>query len=113
MEIKSSEWITVSGDTGDIAPVFRRKFEARKAVKQATLNITALGVYDAELNGKRVGDFVLAPGWTSYQHRLQVQVYDVTDLLQVENELRVTVGKGWLGSWPLSSPRLDSGEKEA
>lgn len=98
MEIKSSEWITVSGDTGDIAPVFRRKFEARKAVKQATLNITALGVYDAELNGKRVGDFVLAPGWTSYQHRLQVQVYDVTDLLQAENELRVTVGKGWFRS---------------
>ena len=110
MEIKSSEWITVSGDTGDIAPVFRRKFEARKAMKQATLNITALGVYDAELNGKRVGDFVLAPGWTSYQHRLQVQVYDVTDLLQAENELRVTVGKGWFRS-PMPG-WMDSDDKQ-
>ncbi len=98
MEIKSSEWITVSRDTGDIAPIFRRMFHAGKAVKKATLKITALGVYEAELNGKRVGDFVLAPGWTSYQHRLQVQAYDVTDLLQAENELRVTVGKGWFRS---------------
>ena len=98
MEIKSSKWITVSRDTGDIAPIFRRMFETEKAVEKATLEITALGVYEAELNGKRVGDFVLAPGWTSYQHRLQVQSYDVTDLLQAENDLRVTVGRGWFRS---------------
>ena len=98
MKIKSCPWITVSGDTGDIAPVFRRAFSAEKAVEKATLEITALGVYEAELNGKRVGDFVLAPGWTSYQHRLQVQSYDVTGLLQEENDLRVTVGRGWFRS---------------
>ncbi|MBQ9195775.1 MAG: family 78 glycoside hydrolase catalytic domain [Clostridia bacterium] len=98
MEIGKCSWITTAWDTGDIAPVFRRVFTALKAVDYAELQITALGVYEAELNGKRVGDFVLAPGWTSYQHRLQVQTYDITRLIGEENELRVTVGRGWFRS---------------
>ena len=56
MEIKSSDWITVSKDIGDIAPVFRRAFDAEKAVEHSTLEITALGVYEVTLNGRRVGD---------------------------------------------------------
>ena len=59
------------------------------------MKITALGVYEAKLNGERVGDFILAPGWTSYLNRLQVQSYDVTNLLKTENSLEVTVGQGW------------------
>ena len=98
MEIKNSLWITVSKETGDVAPVFRKTFSAEKQLKKAALEITALGVYEAELNGERVGDFILAPGWTSYDYRLQVQTYDVTDLLQTENDLRVTVGRGWFRS---------------
>ena len=98
MEIKTGSWITVSRNTGDVCPVFRRRFAAEKAVAKAELQITALGVYLAEINGQRVGDFVLAPGWTSYDHRLQVQTYDVTALLQQENDLRVTVGRGWFRS---------------
>ena len=98
MKIKSCPWITVSADTGDAAPVFRKTFPAEKPIEKAELEITALGVYEAELNGRRVGDFVLAPGWTSYAHRLQVQAYDVTGLLQKENDLRVTVGRGWFRS---------------
>jgi len=98
MEIKTSSWITILQDTGDICPVFRKPFTAEKAIKKAELEITALGVYEAHINGQRVGDFVLAPGWTSYDHRLQVQTYDVTALLQTENDLRVTVGRGWFRS---------------
>ena len=98
MEIKRSNWITVSQDTGNVCPVFRRKWTAEKPIKNVTLEITALGVYEAEINGQRVSDFVLAPGWTSYDHRLQVQTYDVTALLQKENDLRVTVGRGWFRS---------------
>ena len=98
MEIKGSNWITVSQDTGDVCPVFRRKWTAEKPIKKAELEITALGVYEAEINGQRVSDDVLAPGWTSYDHRLQVQTYDVTGLLQKENDLRVTVGRGWFRS---------------
>lgn len=98
MMLENSRWITVSSEIGDIAPVFRRAFDIEKDVERAELAVTALGVYEAELNGRRVGDFVLAPGWTSYQHRLQVQTYDVTALIQGKNDLRVTVGRGWFRS---------------
>ena len=98
MKIKNCRWITVSQDHGDAAPVFRRVFTADKPIEKAELEITALGVYEAELNGRRVGDFVMAPGWTSYESRLQVQTYDVTGLLRSENDLRVTVGRGWFRS---------------
>ena len=98
MNIKDANWITPAQDMGDVAPVFRRNFHIKKAVQRAELQITSLGVYEAELNGKRVGDFVLAPGSTSYDHRLQVQSYDVTELLQETSCLRVTVGKGWYRS---------------
>ncbi len=98
MEIKKANWITPARDLGDVCPVFRRIFSTEKAIEKAKLEITALGVYEAELNGKRVGDFVLAPGWTSYDHRLQVQTYNVTRLLMQNSELRVTVGRGWFRS---------------
>ena len=98
MEIMNAHWITPALDMGDVCPVFRRSFSAGRQVVQAELQITALGVYEAELNGERIGDFVMAPGWTSYDHRLQVQTYDVTDLLETENDLRVTVGRGWFRS---------------
>ena len=49
---------------------------------RARLYVTALGVYEAEINGAVVGDHVLAPGWTSYEHRLRYQTFDVTDLLR-------------------------------
>ena len=98
MNLKNSQWITTARDLGDVCPVFRKRFCAEDEILSATLEITALGVYEAELNGKRVGDFVLAPGWTSYDHRLQVQTYDVTALMREENELRITVGRGWFRS---------------
>lgn len=63
--------------------------------RKSNIEITALGVYEAKLNDERVGDFILAPGWTSYLNRLQVQSYDVTDMLKTENSLEVTVGQGW------------------
>ena len=98
MNLKNSQWITTARDLGDVCPVFRKRFIAEKEILSAALEITALGVYEAELNGRRVGDFVLAPGWTSYDHRQQVQTYDVTELLRKEKELRVTLGRGWFRS---------------
>lgn len=97
MKIQDSSYITCA-PMGDVCPVFRRCFRAKERLLSAELEITALGVYEAELNGKRVGSFVLAPGWTSYDKRLQVQTYDVTGLLHAENDLRITVGKGWFRS---------------
>lgn len=91
----NAKWIRPVADTGDAAPVYGKTFRLPGEIREAKLFLTALGVYEAELNGKRVGDFVLAPGWTTYGKRLQYQEYDITDLLDKENRITVTVGKGW------------------
>ncbi len=88
-----ADYIT-SPDSNVLCPTFVRKFSAPK-VKKALLKITALGVYEAYINGGRVGNFFMAPGFTQYSERLQVQTYDVTDLIKAENEISVTVAKGW------------------
>nr|WP_297864468.1 alpha-L-rhamnosidase [uncultured Acetatifactor sp.] len=98
MKWTNATWIKPAADTGDIAPVFGKRFTLSGEIREATLSLTALGVYEAELNGKRVGEFILAPGWTSYYSRLQYQEYDVTGLLENDNALTVTVGKGWYRS---------------
>ncbi len=112
----NAQWIHTSKDTGDVCPVFRKEITLEGKVKKAELYITALGVYEARLNGKRIGDYVLAPGWTSYDHRIQYQVYDVTDLLAEKNELQVTVGKGWYASpmpgWMESPDKLRRKNRE-
>lgn len=90
----TAKWIEADHET-DACPVFRKRWSMSKAVQAAKLFITSVGVYEATLNGQRVGDYVLALGWTSYEKRLQYQCYDVTGLLHDLNELQVTVGKGW------------------
>ncbi len=77
-------------------PLLRRDFDVRAGVRQARLYITALGVYEAQLNGTVVGDQVLAPGWTSYSHRLRYQTFDVSEALQVgRNAIGAILGDGW------------------
>ena len=94
----TAKWVKPENEMGDIAPVFAKEFVCTGEVKDARLFVTALGVYEASLNGERVGNFVLAPGWTSYYKRLQVQEYNVTDMLKGENRLEIVVGKGWYRS---------------
>ncbi len=75
---------------------FRRAFDLGGDVRCAVLSVTAHGVYHAVLNGRTVGDEVLAPGWTAYADRLLFQSYDVTDLLLPGgNVLGVSVADGW------------------
>lgn len=93
--LEQANWIRPRADYGEVCPLFRRKITVTKPVRSAVFQLTVLGVYEATLNGARIGNFILAPGWTSYQKRLQVQCYDVTALLKQENELCVNVGKGW------------------
>ena len=82
-------------DARQPASVLRRRFTAETA-ENAVLYITAHGLYEARLNGQRVGDFVLAPGTGDYAKRLTVQAYDVSGLLRKgDNELIVTLGDGW------------------
>lgn len=78
------------------SPYFRKEFQTNKSIKSATAYITALGMYEAHVNGKRVGDLYLTPGWTVYQKRLQYQAYDVTNLIQNgQNAVGLILGSGW------------------
>ncbi len=92
---KQAKWIRPALDLNEVEPLYGKKLALSGKIASAVLKITAMGVYEANINGVRVSDYVLAPGWTSYYHRLQVQTYDVTALLKEENELTVLVGKGW------------------
>ena len=93
--LERSEWIKGCEKNLRGGTVYLKNFRCAAKAEKAMLEITALGVYEAKLNGERIGDFILAPGWTSYSNRLQVQSYDVTNLLKTENSLEVTVGQGW------------------
>ena len=96
------KWIGPAQSMGDVCPVFVREFNKGdfpgKEIESVQLQVTAMGVYEAQLNGKRVGDYVLAPGWTSYETRHQYQCYDITELVEDRNRLEITVGKGWYRS---------------
>jgi alpha-L-rhamnosidase len=84
------------GDIGAPAPVLGRTFTLPTGVASARLYASAHGVYTATLNGTRIGEEVLAPGWTSYHHRLRYQTHDVTALLvEGANTIEVLLGNGW------------------
>ncbi|MFJ4205724.1 family 78 glycoside hydrolase catalytic domain [Streptomyces sviceus] len=79
-------------------PLLRKHFNtaAGKRVASARVYASALGIYQLELNGRRVGDQVLAPGWTDYQKRIQSQTYDVTGLLDDgDNAIGASLADGW------------------
>jgi alpha-L-rhamnosidase len=78
------------------SPYLRREFELRTGIKSARLYITSLGLYEAEINGKVVGDQVFTPGWTVYDQHLRYQTFDVTGILQAgPNAFGAILGDGW------------------
>ncbi len=94
-----AQWI-IPGFTEDSvnrpSPMFRKGFSLTKKIASATAYITAHGLYEAQINGQRVGDAYLTPGWTSYNKRLQYQAYDVTTLLKKgANAVGAMLGNGW------------------
>ncbi|BBH22732.1 alfa-L-rhamnosidase [Paenibacillus baekrokdamisoli] len=94
-------WITngtsPGGEGWNPSPLFRQTAKLGAQIKSARIYATAHGVYELYLNGTRVGSDVLAPGWTDYKTRLQVQTYDVTNLLLAgaDNAIGIHVGSGW------------------
>ncbi|MEV7086010.1 family 78 glycoside hydrolase catalytic domain [Streptomyces sp. NPDC093085] len=88
-------------------PQLRRAFDAPPApVVRARLYASARGLYEIRLNGTRVGDAELAPGWTDYHRRIQYQTYDVTELLRTgENVLAATLADGWWSGFVGFEPR--------
>ena len=94
-DIKYTKWIRPKKDYGDVCPIYKCEFDSSKEIKAASLEITAMGVYEAHINGERIGHFIMAPGWTAYDKRHQYQTYDITDKIKCKNQITVTVGKGW------------------
>jgi alpha-L-rhamnosidase len=77
-------------------PLLRGRFQVEGRVKSARAYVSALGLYEMEINGRRVGDELFTPGWTSYKHRVQYQTYDVTEhLRRGENVAGAMLGDGW------------------
>ena len=99
---KKASWISPDFLSEDLCPKYKKEFFCKKSIKSSKLYVTAHGVYTVHLNGKRVGNYVLAPGWTAYEKRLQYQIYDITKMLEDDNTIEITVTKGWHGlesSW--------------
>ena len=95
-----AEWIGPSWEEevkqSNPSPYLRKAFDIDGIVSDARLYITAQGLYQVEINGKRIGDQEFTPGWTSYDTRLQYQTYDVTEHIRNEqNALGIVLGDGW------------------
>jgi alpha-L-rhamnosidase len=82
--------------TSSPAPFLRKEFTLQKQFVTARLYATAIGLYECHINGVRVGDALLTPGWTDYSRRIQYQAYDITGLLRSgANAFGVILGDGW------------------
>ncbi len=94
-----AKWISPATDMEEVCPRFSLDFDLKRTdIKEATLYITAHGSFVAHLNGERMGDEIMSPGWTSYAHRLQYLTFDVACFLKQQNSLCAIVGKGWYRS---------------
>ena len=86
----------------DPMPLFRKSFSVKKRVAEARLYICGLGYYEAFINGTKVGDHVLDPGWTAHREQALYVTYDITRLLQTgSNAVGVMLGNGWYNPLPI------------
>ncbi|QAY65367.1 alpha-L-rhamnosidase [Paenibacillus protaetiae] len=114
-----ARWITPSAEAIDPAsePVFmlRTTFKADSPIRSARIYASAAGVYEIELNGCRVSDPFMAPGWTSYHKRIQYQTYDVTGALRAgDNGIGIMLADGWYkGNIGFGGRRNVYGERRA
>lgn len=103
-----AKWIEPMQQSAE-SPMLRREFSLSKPIASAVAYITAHGMYEAEINGRKVGNAHYAPGWTTYHSRLQYQAYDVTDMLvRGKNAVGIVLGRGWYHSvlgWAADSGR--------
>lgn len=92
----SGQWITPDWEDKSIHPLMRKGFSLTQDIAQARLYVSGLGLYEAEINGKRVGDEYLTPYCNSYRHWIQYQTFDVTRLVtKGNNVLGAMLGNGW------------------
>jgi len=94
------------------ATMVRKSFVLDGPVRRATAYATALGLYELRVNGRRVGDQLLAPEWTSYRQRVAYQAHDVTLLLATgENVVAAMVGEGWYAGRLMAVGRFPYGRE--
>ena len=89
------QWIKAPCDTGTAAVTFTKEVKLGGNAVAAHLKVSALGLYEATIDGKKIGDRVFTPGFTSYHNRIQYQDYDVSELLRDGSVLGITVANGW------------------
>ena len=106
----SAKWIELAGRTSaQPLPIFARPFsvDGAKTVKSARLYMTGLGLFDAQLNGDKLTDEVLAPGYTNYQLSAEYRTYDVTSKLRNgANTLGVEIGQGTAHNVKMANPAV-------
>ena len=90
----TASWIGTQDGDG-FHPVFEKSFALEKVPARARLYITGVGLYEASLNGVKIGEDVLAPFFNDYNTAIQCQTYDVTDMLAEDSTLSVMLGNGW------------------
>ncbi len=115
-----AEWITdgrykfTEKHVSPVPMLFRKRIKTEKKIVRAVIYSTAMGVYGLDINGKRVGKDYFAPGFTSYEHHLQYQVYDVTSMLTGNDVLTATVVGGWaVGSFVFNRVNRVSADRQA
>lgn len=92
-------WIGNAAAPKHSAPLLRREFQLQNGIARARVYVTALGSYQLHLNGQRIGDGILTPGWTDFRKHVLYQTFDVTRLLHGgANVLGAALGDGWYGS---------------
>lgn len=86
----------------DPAPLFRKSFNVTKKIDNARLYITGVGYYEPYLNGEKIGEQVLDPGWTTYSKQVLYATYDVSDQIRRgDNVFGIMAGNGWYNLLPL------------
>ncbi len=96
------KWIGQTADVNDRpAPLLRREFALPANIKRARAYVCGLGYYELRINGQKVGDHVLDPGFTRFDKRALYTTYDVTKALQKgQNAVGVILGNGWFNVQP-------------
>jgi alpha-L-rhamnosidase len=88
--------LTINDSIYNPCPLLRHEFDIKKSIKSARAYVTSHGLYEFHINGEKISDQLFTPGWTSYNNRLQYQVYDVTrNLEEGENAIGVILGDEW------------------
>ncbi|KAF1299630.1 alpha-L-rhamnosidase [Enterococcus sp. JM4C] len=100
-----ADWITperrdIELDFGTRQPFSCYKdFILNTKIKKAIVYVSSLGLYELALNGKKVGDDYLTPGWTDYNNCIQYQTYDVTDYISEQNRIEAVISEGWYSGY--------------